>query len=163
VGWILHSRIAPCVKIMSSNQMRTFLASCHCRSHQIEIQIPSDSPPTLLNCNCSICSKKGFIHLITPKSRFKLLKPESESKLSCYTFNTHIAKHLFCGICGICVYYIPRSNPDGVSVNYRCVEGANDEERKEVERWGSEEVRVFDGRNWEDNAKALGHLSKEDQ
>jgi len=101
-------------------------------------------------CNCSICGKSGFLHLIVPKSRFKLL--QGEEYLSTYTFNTGVAQHRFCKVCGIKSFYVPRSNPDGFSVNVRCLD---------PETVRKVTVTPFDGRNWEQHAAELAHLSRE--
>src|SRR5437899_13098634 len=74
------------------------------------------------DCNCSICTKSGYLHLTVPKSRFKLLS--GAEALTTYRFNTGTAKHLFCSTCGIKSFYVPRSHPDGFSVNARCVDVA---------------------------------------
>jgi hypothetical protein len=90
-----------------------------------------------LECNCTICTMKGFLHLIVEKKDFDLLG--GGDALSTYTFNTGVAKHTFCGTCGIHAFYTPRSHPDGVDVNVRCLdEGA-----------GRFTIAPFDGRNWE--------------
>lgn len=62
----------------------------------------------------------GFLHLIVPASRFRLLA--GVDVLTGYTFNTGVARHLFCRICGIKGFYVPRSHPDGISVNARCLD-----------------------------------------
>jgi hypothetical protein len=100
-------------------------------------------------CNCSICSKSGYLHLIVPSSRFTLLRGEDE--LICYTFNTGAARHYFCRHCGIKSYYVPRSNPDGFSVNARCLD---------IGSVASMSIKPFDGQNWEENAHSLAHLSQ---
>jgi len=100
-------------------------------------------------CNCSICAKSGFLHLIVSKSKFKLLR--GEANLTTYTFNTGIAQHKFCKTCGVKSFYIPRSNPDGYDVNVRCL----DPQPKELV------IEPFDGKNWEMHAADLAHLSKE--
>jgi hypothetical protein len=64
---------------------------CHCGKVRIEVIAPSRL--SVLECNCSICSKSGYLHLIVPKSRFRLL--QGEEFLTTYAFNTHVAKHLF--------------------------------------------------------------------
>jgi hypothetical protein len=69
-----------------------------------------------------------------------------------YRFNTGTARHLFCRHCGIKAWYVPRSNPDGVSVNARCLDGVLPEDL---------EIHPFDGENWEENAAGLAHLSRE--
>lgn len=91
----------------------------------------------------------GNLHLIVPKSRFRLVRGESE--LTTYTFNTGVARHLFCKICGIKAFYIPRSNPDGYSVNVGCLEPSP----REIV------IEKFDGQNWEQHAHTLAHLSRE--
>ncbi|KAJ2547566.1 hypothetical protein EV175_005168 [Coemansia sp. RSA 1933] len=101
-------------------------------------------------CNCSVCIMKGFQHLIVPKSRFTLLT--GEDNMTTYTFNTHIAKHFFCKTCGVQSYYIPRSNPDGYSINFRCLDKTN------VTKF---EIEPLDGQNWEQVAGKLVNLSKE--
>jgi hypothetical protein len=102
-------------------------------------------------CNCSICSKSGFLHLIVPKSRFTLL--QGSEALITYTFNTGIARHLFCQSCGIKSFYVPRSNPDGYSVNVRCLEAGTVRQIKIIR---------FDGRHWEEHGREFAHLSSED-
>jgi hypothetical protein len=121
--------------------------SCHCKSVQFSVEAPEKI--TVQECNCSICSMSGFLHLIVPKSNFKLLK--GKESLTTYTFNTGIAKHTFCKNCGIKPFYIPRSNPDGYSVNLRCLDKSNFVEI---------DFEEFDGKNWEKNAEKLEHLSK---
>ena len=92
----------------------------------------------------------AYLHLIVPASRFRLLSGEKD--LATYTFNTGVARHHFCTCCGIKSFYIPRSNPDGVSVNVRCLEPET------IQRI---QVTNFDGRNWEIHAEDLADLSKE--
>jgi hypothetical protein len=103
-----------------------------------------------LECNCSICSKRGFLHLIVPRSRFRLLRGSED--LVAYTFNTRVAKHLFCKTCGIKSFYIPRSNPDGYSVNIRCLDPAT---IRHVN------VSSFDGKNWQERGANLASRSLE--
>jgi len=93
-----------------------------------------------------------YLHLIVPASRFHLLKGAAD--LATYTFNTRTAKHLFCKICGIKSFYVPRSNPDGYSVNVRCLEPATIQ---------GMDIEAFDGHNWEQSAAALSHQSKDDR
>jgi hypothetical protein len=95
-------------------------------------------------CNCSICTKKGYLHWIVPRESFHLLTPAEN--VSTYTFNTGVAKHHFCPHCGVAAFYVPRSDPDKIDVNARCLDGVEFAELK-VER--------FDGRNWE--AAIAGH------
>jgi hypothetical protein len=102
------------------------------------------------SCNCSMCSKTGFIHLIVPESRFRITA--GRDRLTTYTFNTGVAKHMFCATCGVKAFYRPRSNPDGWSVNLRALDEP-DAVRARID--------AFDGQNWEASAAALAHLSQE--
>jgi len=97
-----------------------------------------------------MCRRIDFLHLIIPRSAFNLLTDWSD--LSLYTFNTHVAQHYFCPTCGVRAFYVPRSNPDGISVNFRCVDETN---------FGEVRIEDFDGQNWEANASDLEHLSRE--
>jgi len=98
--------------------MITHTGGCHCGRVRFEVQAPAHIEVT--DCNCSICAKTGYLHLIVPKSRFKLLS--GEEALTHYRFNTGTAKHYFCSVCGIKSFYVPRSHPEGVSVNVRCLD-----------------------------------------
>ena len=71
-------------------------------------------------CNCSMCRMNGYLHLIVAADRFRLTK--GADKLTTYRFNTGTAKHHFCSVCGIKSFYVPRSKPDGFSVNVRCLD-----------------------------------------
>lgn len=121
---------------------------CHCGAVKWEALLSDDIVAD--ECNCSMCEKVGFIHIISPASRFKLLS--GEDQITEYIFNTGIAKHRFCRRCGVKSFYVPRSNPDGFSLNLRCMDRS---------QFASIEIRPFDGQNWEANAGKLAHLSKE--
>jgi hypothetical protein len=122
--------------------------ACHCGRVRFEIDAALDIDA--LECNCSICSKSGFLHLIVPRSRFRLLQGSAD--LATYTFNTGVAKHLFCKTCGIKSFYIPRSNPGGYSVNVRCLDPAT---------IGQVNISSFDGKNWEQHGADLAVRSLE--
>ena len=93
---------------------------CHCGAVAFEVEAPARL--TVSDCNCSVCRMSGYQHLIVPRARFRLL--QGAESLSEYRFNTGVARHLFCRHCGIKSFYVPRSNPDGYSVNARCLERA---------------------------------------
>ena len=112
--------------------------SCHCGAVRYEVEAPENL--NVLECNCSICSRCGYLHLIVKKENFKLLS--GEDNLKTYTFDTHEAKHLFCKTCGIKSFYIPRSHPNGVSINVRCLDES---------KIKSILIQKFDGKNWEEN------------
>lgn len=124
------------------------VGGCHCGRVRFEVEALAEIEAS--ECNCSICSKSGYLHLIVPKSRFRLL--QGSESLTTYTFNTGIAKHLFCQVCGLKSFYIPRSNPDGYSVNVRCLEPATISKLT---------VKPFDGKNWEEHARELAYLTRE--
>ncbi len=109
---------------------------CHCGRVRFEVIAPEIL--TVSDCNCSICSRSGYLHLIVPKSRFKLLS--GSEALTTYRFNTGTAKHLFCSTCGIKSFYVPRSHPDGYSVNARCLDSGTVREMS---------ITQFNGREWE--------------
>jgi hypothetical protein len=121
--------------------------SCHCGA--VTFEALADSPVEVEACNCSICARTGFVHLIVPKDHFKLTG--GGDQLTSYRFNTGVAVHTFCKVCGVKPFYTPRSNPDGVSVNANCFDAGQ-----------SPSLRIvpFDGQNWEANAAALAHKSK---
>ena len=123
-----------------------YQGSCHCGAIRFEVEAGDDI--VAQSCNCSICSKSGFLHLIVPKSHFRLLA--GAESITTYIFNTGVAKHTFCKVCGVKPFYTPRSNPDGVDVNVRCITPPPK----------TLTVEPFDGQNWEANAGALAHLSR---
>lgn len=92
----------------------------------------------VLVCNCSICTKKGYLHWVVPREAFRLLTPEEA--LATYRFNTMQAKHHFCPVCGVAPFYIARSDPDKIDINVRCVEGVD---------LGALPIEPFDGQDWE--------------
>ena len=126
---------------MENTTSKTYEGGCHCEAVRFRVVVTQFRVD---DCNCSICLKKGFLHLIVRKEQFTLLK--GEDVLTTYTFNTGIAKHKFCSKCGINPFYIPRSHPDSVDVNLRCLDG---NVLKEFE------IVPFDGANWEQNVEKL--------
>jgi hypothetical protein len=126
----------------------THRGGCHCGAVAFEVTAPAEL--RVQECNCSICRMTGFLHLIVPASRFRLVK--GADSLTTYTFNTGTAQHLFCSHCGIKSFYVPRSNPDGFSVNVRCLDSAT------ISRL---DVEPFDGQNWEASGESLRDLSRE--
>src|SRR5689334_16009743 len=133
---------------MPGSGLVTHRGGCHCGAVRFEVDAPGRL--TVQECNCSICEMTGYWHLIVPASRFRLLT--DPGAIAEYTFNTGVARHLFCRRCGIKPFYVPRSNPDGYSVNARCLD------RSTIE---GIVVEPFDGQNWEQAAGALRHLSAE--
>jgi hypothetical protein len=122
--------------------MPTLTGGCHCGKVRFEVDVEALAA---LDCNCSICTKKGFLHLIVPQDHFRLVA--GRDALVTYTFNTHVAKHHFCGTCGIHAFYVPRSHPDQVDVNVRALD--DDEIRARFV------ITPFNGREWEANVDAI--------
>jgi hypothetical protein len=100
------------------NHMVTHTGGCHCGKVRFEISAPA--VVSVSDCNCSICAKSGYLHLVVPQSRFRLL--QGAESLTSYQFNTKTANHLFCSTCGVKSFYVPRSHPDGYSINARCLD-----------------------------------------
>jgi hypothetical protein len=121
---------------------------CHCGEVRFEALL-ADAVEAQ-TCNCSMCEKVGFVHVIVPESRFRLL--QGADRITTYTFNTGVAKHTFCSVCGVKPFYRPRSNPDGWSVNARCLD---------AQTKPALQLSEFDGHNWDAHAHDLAHLSQE--
>ena len=121
--------------------MPRYRGGCHCG--RVRFEIDAEIGP-IIDCNCSICAKKGFLHLIVDPSQVRMLSPADA--VSLYQFNTKTAKHYFCPVCGISAYYIPRSHPDKIDVNVRCLEGV---------ALDSLTIVPFNGREWEKNRASL--------
>ena len=121
--------------------MITHQGGCHCGRVRFEVDAPADL--SVDECNCSMCSRLGYLHLIVPANRFRLLR--GQGSLTSYTFNTGTARHLFCSTCGVKSYYVPRSHPDGFSINARCIDSSTVTGMK---------VSRVDGRNWEQHYPA---------
>ena len=113
----------------------TLEGGCHCGRIRFRVEVQDFAGS---ECNCSMCTKKGILHLIVAPERFRLL--QGNEFLSTYTFNTGVAQHRFCRVCGIHPFYTPRSDPDKVDVNLRCLDG---------DAWQRFKLVTFDGKNWE--------------
>ena len=132
---------------MSAPRLVTHRGGCHCGRVRFEVDAPADI--AALDCNCSICRMTGFLHLIVPATRFRLLS--GADALGEYTFNTGAAKHRFCRYCGIKSFYIPRSHPDGVDVNVRCLDAGS---------VASIDISAFDDADRDAATAAIAHLSQ---
>ena len=121
---------------MADAPMRWRTGGCHCGAVRFEVLAPDEVEAK--ECNCSICRKAGYLHLIVEHGRFRVV--QGADKIATYSFNTGTAKHHFCSVCGVKSFYVPRSKPDGYSVNLRCLDDG------QVRVVG---IVAFDGRNWE--------------
>ena len=130
---------------MSGNEcsaLRRHHGGCHCRAVRFEVDAPAEL--ALVDCNCSMCRMSGYLHLIVPATAFRLVS--GEAALAEYRFNSRIARHLYCRHCGVKSFYVPRSHPDGVSVNARCLDAGT---------VTGQTVRPFDGAQWEQSIGGL--------
>ena len=123
--------------------MFTCSGGCHCGRVKFEIEVPDKI--IVHRCNCSICQKSGYLHLILAANRFDLI--HGEDSLTNYSFHTGVARHLFCSVCGIKSFYVPRSHPDSFSINLNCVELPDEIDVV---------IQAFDGSNWSKNRDSLG-------
>ena len=114
---------------------------CHCGRIRFEVDGALEG---VVECNCSICTRKGYLHWIVPRERFRLVAGADE--ITTYRFGTMTAQHHFCRHCGVAGFYVPRSHPDRIDVNVRCLDGVD--VRSLV-------VRPFDGRHWEESVGKL--------
>ncbi|HVY45583.1 MAG TPA: GFA family protein [Minicystis sp.] len=117
--------------------MPTYEGSCHCGAVRFRVRAELDR---VTECNCSVCAKKGYLHLIVPPEDFELVA--GEDHLATYRFGTGVARHRFCTTCGVHPFYEPRSDPDKIDVNVRCLEGVD---------VAALTLKHFDGRNWEES------------
>jgi hypothetical protein len=127
--------------LTDSKSNTNILGGCHCGVIRFRVKVRKYEA---IACNCTICQKKGILHLIVPPEDFELL--QGEENLSTYTFNTGIAKHYFCKTCGIHPFYRPRSHPNDYDVNVRCLDG------NAIEQFT---ITPFDGKHWEDNIQQI--------
>jgi hypothetical protein len=131
------------------NTLVTHRGGCHCGRVRYEVDAPARIEA--IECSCSICRMTGFLHLIVPASRFRLL--QGADALTEYTFGTGVAKHRFCRVCGIKAFYVPRSHPDGIDVNVHCLD------RSTIEVIVTTQ---FDDANREAATAAIAHLAADD-
>jgi hypothetical protein len=115
--------------------MTTYGGGCHCGRVRFRVTAALER---VSDCNCSMCTKKGILHWIVPADAFELLAGRDD--LATYRFNTGVAQHHFCRHCGIHSFYVPRSDPDKIDVNVRCLDGVD---HRTLPR------DAFDGQHWE--------------
>jgi hypothetical protein len=125
----------------------THRGACHCGRIAFEVDAPARIEA--IECNCSICRMTGFLHLIVPASRFRLLRGAED--LTEYTFNTGVAKHTFCRVCGVKPFYVPRSNPDGFDINVHCLDHGT---------IAGIDITPFDDARRDESTAAIRHLSR---
>ena len=120
--------------------LETREGGCHCGRARFRARVDLD---LLSQCNCTVCTKKGILHLPVAPEDFELLR--GKNSLTTYTFGTGVAQHTFCSHCGMHAFYVPRSQPDRITVNARC--------RDDIDGPSLKPPRFFDGRHWEGSAQ----------
>ncbi len=123
-------------------ELHTHQGTCHCGAVRFTVMAPRDVIAE--DCNCSICRKAGYLHLLVPAAHFTL--ETDVDALTTYSFNSGVARHTFCRHCGVKAFYVPRSNPDGYSINLRCLD---------TRAFSEIRVDAFDGQHWEQHAARL--------
>lgn len=123
--------------------METYRGGCHCGMVQFEVDTDLNRA---VECNCSICTKKGILHHRVAPENFRLMV--EDGALGLYQFGSRTASHWFCRHCGIHIYNNPRAAPDMVNINVRCLDGV-DLDALDLD------IVHFDGRNWEQAIKTF--------
>ena len=134
---------------MSVSDPEILEGGCHCGAVRFRVKVRSRKA---VDCNCTICTKKGYLHLLVHEADFELLR--GDDSLTTYTFGTHTAKHHFCSRCGVHSFYRPRSHPTQIDVNIRCLDGVTPDHF---------EYYPFDGQHWEQSVEALRSFRRDDQ
>ena len=116
--------------------MATHRGSCHCGALRFEFEGEIEGAEV---CNCSICTRTGYLHWYAAPESFRLLA--GEDAMSDYRFGTGVAHNLFCRTCGVSAFRRARSDPGKIDVNLRCVENVD---------LDALELTHFDGQNWEE-------------
>jgi hypothetical protein len=141
-GWVKVEKKDSVMKTTSKKHQ----ASCHCGSVQFKVQL-TDEFNTIRRCSCSYCRMRGAVAASAQLDGIKFLK--GEDVLTLYQFNTKMAKHYFCSVCGIYTHHQRRSNPNQFGINVSCLEG--------VSPFDFEEVVVHDGVNHPSDAASGTH------
>ena len=117
--------------------MTTYTGGCHCGRIAFEVETEGDIAQAM-ECNCSICSKRGYLLAFLPATGVRLHTPEAD--LSTYTFNKHVIRHQFCPVCGVAPFgrgKDPHGN-ETYAINVRCLDGVDPH---------ALQIQPFDGRS----------------
>lgn len=96
--------------------------TCHCGAVELEIEF-DNGLENIRHCDCSLCRRKGAVMAAVPVEKLRVTK--GSEYLSLYQWNTKVAEHYFCKICGIYTHHKRRSNPKQYGINIACIEGVN--------------------------------------
>jgi hypothetical protein len=132
---LLHADIDGILNVPKRSAPMTYHGSCHCG--RIAYDVEGDLQ-TAMECNCSHCSRKGYLLWFVSREQFTLNTPDAA--IGTYRFNKHVIEHQFCMNCG-CAPFALGSGPGGkpmASINVRCLEGVD---------LAGLEIRKFDGRS----------------
>ena len=106
----------------SSADPVTINGSCHCGAVQFTVTL-TQGFASARRCTCSICRMRGAVAVTSTPENFHVT--QGADKLATYRFNTKVAEHHFCSICGIYTHHKRRSNPNELGVNVACLEGVS--------------------------------------
>lgn len=112
-----------------------YQGGCHCGRIAFDVDAEISG---VVECNCSICSKRGYLLAFVPATQVRLRTPDAE--LSTYTFNKHAIRHQFCPVCGIGPFGrgVDKQGNETFAINVRCLDGVDPH---------SFEIQPFDGRS----------------
>jgi len=123
---------------------RHHLLRCHCGAVVLRLHLP-DGVVSPRRCDCSMCRRRGAIVASVKLAGLEIVQGHDALRL--YQFNTHVARHHFCGVCGIYTQHQRRSSPDEYGYNVGCLDGINP--------FDIGQVPVNDGVNHPADAKRL--------
>lgn len=135
-AWVDDLRLVRWLALDGGEPSAWVEGGCHCGQVGFEVRIRDW---VCLDCDCSICTKKGFLHCIVDPEDLRWRSDPAEQ--SVYRFHTRTAVHHFCPTCGIHAVYRPRSHPEAWDVNVRCLPA-------EIQRRFV--MRPFAGSRWEE-------------
>ncbi|ELB2818071.1 GFA family protein [Vibrio alginolyticus] len=119
------------IKKVGNTQINTLhRLSCHCGKVELELALPNGIEKPR-RCDCSMCRRRGAIVASVLLNGIRIM--QGEDVLKQYQFNTHTAKHFFCGECGIYTHHQRRSDPSEYGYNVGCLEGVNPYELGAIE------------------------------
>jgi hypothetical protein len=120
--------------------MAKYIGGCHCGRIRFEVE---GELQTVSVCNCSMCTKTGYLHWTVAPEQVRLLT-EPDTWVT-YRFLTRTSQNRFCPVCGISPFRVPRSDPDKLTINARCLDGVDPR---------AIPVTFFDGQKWEASMRA---------
>jgi hypothetical protein len=113
----------------TSSEPVTLIGSCHCGAVKFTTTL-TEGFASARRCTCSMVRMRGTVAVTSTPEEFQLT--QGEEKLATYRFNTGVAEHHFCSVCGIYTHHKRRSNPNELGVNVACLDGVSPFDFREV-------------------------------